>query len=56
MTEDKVKLHSYAVSFVCSLPTVMGKFDAKKADELGVPKGPLRCVYVCLIGYSLNPS
>eukprot|EP01133_Synstelium_polycarpum_P017952 gene17952-21417_t len=30
------------VCYVCHLPDIIGKFDNKKADQLGVPNGPLR--------------
>ena len=30
-----------SVAYVCELATVPGKFDPKKAVELGVPKGPV---------------
>jgi ribonuclease Z len=32
--------------YICQAPDVRGKFDVKKADSLGVPKGPSRGMLV----------
>ncbi|KAJ8609873.1 hypothetical protein CTAYLR_007495 [Chrysophaeum taylorii] len=39
--EEEKPVARYCASYVCRTPSVVGRFDVKKAKELGIPAGPL---------------